>query len=140
MTYKFADIKVGDKVLTMARGRPGGYLPVISHDVHTVTKVTQTQFVTGKNTRFRKSDGKQIVHEHYYSYAKEATSELLQQHEEQVDAYDRYRTAVVEVNDLFNIPLYRMGLSLNIPLHKMGLSLKQIEALAAAWKEIKEME
>ena len=129
MTDKFADIKVGDKVLTMARGGTWGYMPVISHDVHTVTKVTQTQFVTGKNTRFRKSDGKQIGYEHPYSYAKEATSELLQQHEEQVDAYDRYRTAVAEVHDLFNTPL-----------HRMGLSLKQIEALAAAWKEVKEME
>ena len=126
---------LGDK-LVLPESRGWSQAPHVEYSVLVVTKRTSTRLEAvpdGKSARWagntykaRLADGK-VVGE-TYTYLSPATPEILQLVAEQRAMRDRYRTAVAAVDDL-----------IDVPLHRLKLTVPQLEKLAQAWGEVKAM-
>lgn len=122
--------QVGD-VLAMKKDRGWGQCPSTSHTILDVTKRTETQITcvtrgTYAIVKVRAKDGKVIGMD--YRWAMIATPELLELNAAEQQRIDRYRGAYDDLNDL-----------IDMPLHRLKLTIEQMEKLAAAWKDVKAM-
>lgn len=104
--------------------------PLIEHEIYRVIKRTATQAkairINGSMTIcIRVADGKVIGQD--YTRAVEVTPELVARHCEQTDLRQRHLVAERALEDLEH------------PLIRRKLTIDQLEALAEAWEQIKDM-
>lgn len=121
---KFADIKVGDKVAVSIRtpywGSYGGRIPMRTHALRNVTKVTDTQFTTDGGDRIRKIDGKVIGSD--YRSADVATEVLIAK----IEAKDIEVTRWTKANSVLQTMCEQFQIK--------RLTIDQMEAIAAAYE------
>lgn len=125
-------IKPGDTLATGNRQRWIGHEsnePRVAYNLLPVTRTTATMIEaesSGRPIKIRKADGKLVGHD--YTYAIEATPELIAEHRQQVTMYNRYRSAAIQLADLYGKAC-----------HQLNLTTEQSEALATAWDSVKAM-
>lgn len=124
-------LNIGDHIATKAKNNGlSSYRPQITRQLWKVEKKTATQMTCrafgGREIRVRITDGKIIGQD--YSYAEEATPEMIDTYKAQQQEFNRYITAERQLDSL-----------IDKPAHQLKLTTAQIEALAAAWVSIKEM-
>jgi hypothetical protein len=123
------NIQVGTVLAHYVRQQTSHW-PRVTHKLYQVTRVTATQAVAASGSheiRLRLRDMKIIGDD--YAIAQVADDALLAEHLAQKVAYRRYVTATEATKDL-----------IDKPAHQLKLSLRQLEALAKAWQEIKVLE
>ena len=104
--------------------------PKVSHALYTVSRVTATQAIAAGSSgeiRVRVKDMKVIGMD--YTSATVADKRIQAEHAAQMNELARFKAAHRQTEDLVNRQL----------LHQLKLSTDQLEALAKAWTEIKEM-
>lgn len=128
-------LQVGDK-LAICTGweRFSGFsrMPAetrITHEILTITRRTPTQLQTSSGCVVRIKDGMLIGHTAGMRvHATPATQELLEAHEAQKRALERWHAARSALGGL-----------IGKELHQLRLSIEQIEHLAKAWAEVQAM-
>ena len=126
-----SELEIGDKVAISNKSNGfGSHVPKVDYVICTVTKTTETQAILkgyyGGDVKIRKSDGKLFGEN--YTYARYADDDLLAKHSSQIAELKRWRTARDAIGDL-----------IGKELHQLNLSTAQIEKLAQAWTDIKNM-
>lgn len=122
------EIKPGT-ILALPARQAKTHWPRVNHKLYCVSKVTATQAVAVSGSgelRVRLSDLKVVGEDYKYAIVADEAFQAL--HEQQKEALHRYTQATLTVNDL-----------IDVPAHRLQLSLRQIEALAKAWTEIKQI-
>lgn len=116
-------------VLYLRARNPISHYPQVSHRLYTVSRVTPTQAIAVGDSgeiRVRLSDLKVIGED--YCTAGIASDELQARHAAEVQLLERFRAAHRLVADL-----------IGKEMHQLKLSTAQLEALAAAWVQVKSM-
>ena len=104
--------------------------PKVSHALYTVSRVTATQAIAAGSSgeiRVRVKDMKVIGVD--YTSATVADKRIQAEHAAQTNELARFKAAHRQTEDLVNCQL----------LYQLKLSTDQLEALAAAWVQIKAM-
>lgn len=103
--------------------------PRVAYKLLTVTRTTATLIEaenSGRSLKIRKADGKLVGQD--YEYAIEATPELIAEHRQQVEVFNRHQSAAIQLADLYGKER-----------HQLNLTTEQSEALATAWESVKAM-
>lgn len=118
-------LKIGDKVAIPIIAHGFSNVPRPRYQIATIAKETDTQFTTATGHRFRKADGF-LIGGNRFSPVEVATDELIAETERLKSLHDRTVSAVSA--------MYKM----KDELDRRSLSLEQMEAIVAAYKQIKE--
>ena len=125
------DVEVGT-VLFFPAGSDWAIYPKVKNRLYIVVRKTATQLVVRASdstleVRVRIKDGC-VVGDRGFTTMQVATVGILAEHKAQVAERNRYVTAAEVCRDL-----------IDRPLHQLRLTTAQLEHLAKAWKEVKEM-